>query len=71
VDLVNLAFPFTSSGEEGLWKEETWKIELLADSIDPMILVLGIALLSSHTYIMKLKYPLHLNSLSASSNASI
>jgi hypothetical protein len=35
------------------------------------ILVLGIALLSLHTYTMKLKYTLHLNSLSASSNAYI
>eukprot|EP00258_Populus_trichocarpa_P017390 XP_006378256.2 protein SIEVE ELEMENT OCCLUSION B [Populus trichocarpa] len=34
----SLAFPFTSLKEEALWKEETWKIELLADSIDPMIL---------------------------------
>ncbi|XP_057949399.1 protein SIEVE ELEMENT OCCLUSION B-like [Malania oleifera] len=33
----SLAFPFTSSREEGLWKEETWRIELLADSIEPMI----------------------------------
>ncbi|KAH8495395.1 hypothetical protein H0E87_018538 [Populus deltoides] len=34
----SLAFPFTSLKEEALWKEETWEIELLADSIDPMIL---------------------------------
>nr|XP_043624132.1 protein SIEVE ELEMENT OCCLUSION B-like [Erigeron canadensis] len=33
----SLAFPFTSLREEDLWKEETWRIELLADSIEPMI----------------------------------
>lgn len=33
----SLAFPFTSLREEALWKEETWRIELLADSIEPMI----------------------------------
>ncbi|KAJ6988860.1 hypothetical protein D5086_017038 [Populus alba] len=33
----SLAFPFTSLREEGLWKEETWKIDLLADNIDPAI----------------------------------
>ncbi|KAM7484165.1 hypothetical protein LguiA_000174 [Lonicera macranthoides] len=33
----SLAFPFTSLREEALWKEETWKIELLADSIEPNI----------------------------------
>ncbi|KAJ6313487.1 hypothetical protein OIU77_014894 [Salix suchowensis] len=33
----SLAFPFTSLREEALWKEETWKIDLLADSIDPLI----------------------------------
>lgn len=32
------AFPFTSLREEALWKEETWKIELLADTIDPIII---------------------------------
>ncbi|CAN0925178.1 Protein SIEVE ELEMENT OCCLUSION B [Linum grandiflorum] len=32
------AFPFTSSREEALWKEETWRLELLVDGIDPMIL---------------------------------
>ncbi|KAL3501102.1 hypothetical protein ACH5RR_035551 [Cinchona calisaya] len=30
----SLAFPFTKAKEEALWKEETWRIELLADSID-------------------------------------
>lgn len=33
----SLAFPFTSAREESLWREETWRIELLADSIDQMI----------------------------------
>jgi hypothetical protein len=33
----SLAFPFTSLREEGLWKEETWKIDLLADNIDPAL----------------------------------
>ncbi|XP_038707312.1 protein SIEVE ELEMENT OCCLUSION B-like, partial [Tripterygium wilfordii] len=32
------AFPFTSLIEEALWKEETWRIELLVDNIDPTIL---------------------------------
>nr|XP_027097177.1 protein SIEVE ELEMENT OCCLUSION B-like [Coffea arabica] len=31
----SLAFPFTKAKEEALWREETWRIELLADSIDP------------------------------------
>ncbi|GAB4829298.1 hypothetical protein Ancab_018967 [Ancistrocladus abbreviatus] len=31
------AFPFTSSREEALWKEETWRIELLADNTEPLI----------------------------------
>ncbi|KAI3744752.1 hypothetical protein L1987_57843 [Smallanthus sonchifolius] len=33
----SVAFPFTSMREEALWREETWRIELLADSIEPMI----------------------------------
>lgn len=33
----SIAFPFTSTREEALWKGETWRIELLADSIDPLI----------------------------------
>ncbi|XAR48123.1 hypothetical protein NMG60_11030840 [Bertholletia excelsa] len=33
----SLAFPFSISREEALWKEETWRIELLLDSIDPLI----------------------------------
>lgn len=32
------AFPFTSSREEALWKEETWRLELLVDGIDTEIL---------------------------------
>ncbi|XP_060214065.1 protein SIEVE ELEMENT OCCLUSION B-like [Lycium barbarum] len=33
----SLAFPFTKAREEALWKEQTWNIELLADSIDQNI----------------------------------
>lgn len=32
-----LAFPFTTVREDALWKEESWRIELLADSIEPML----------------------------------
>lgn len=32
------AFPFTSTKEEALWKDETWRLELLVDGIDPKIL---------------------------------
>ncbi|GLU06109.1 hypothetical protein SLE2022_231680 [Rubroshorea leprosula] len=32
-----VAYPFTSEREETLWKEESWKIELLADNIEPSI----------------------------------
>ncbi|XP_052197896.1 protein SIEVE ELEMENT OCCLUSION B-like isoform X6 [Diospyros lotus] len=32
------AFPFTSFREEVLWKEETWRLELLVDGIDQTIL---------------------------------
>lgn len=31
----SVAFPFTSQRERLLWEEETWRIELLADAIDP------------------------------------
>ncbi|XP_078169935.1 protein SIEVE ELEMENT OCCLUSION B-like [Carex rostrata] len=34
----SLAFPFTSVREEALWKEETWRLELLVDEIDPAII---------------------------------
>ncbi|KAK8924006.1 hypothetical protein KSP39_PZI019263 [Platanthera zijinensis] len=34
----SLAYPFTSNREEALWKEETWRLELLVDEIDPAIL---------------------------------
>ncbi|KAJ4848712.1 hypothetical protein Tsubulata_042471 [Turnera subulata] len=34
----SLAFPFTSAREAALWKEESWKIELLADTIDPIVM---------------------------------
>ncbi|XP_057970955.1 protein SIEVE ELEMENT OCCLUSION B-like [Malania oleifera] len=33
----NLAYPFTTMKEEALWKEETWRLELLVDGIDPNI----------------------------------
>ncbi|XP_043704887.1 protein SIEVE ELEMENT OCCLUSION B-like [Telopea speciosissima] len=33
----SLAFPFTSMREEALWREETWRLELLVDGIDPHI----------------------------------
>ena len=33
----SIAFPFTSAREEALWKEETLRLELLVDSIDPLI----------------------------------
>ncbi|KAG6790058.1 hypothetical protein POTOM_006204 [Populus tomentosa] len=32
------AFPFTSLREESLWKDETWRLELLVDGIDPVTL---------------------------------
>jgi hypothetical protein len=32
------AFPFTSLREEALWREETWRLELLVDGIDQTIL---------------------------------
>jgi hypothetical protein len=32
------AFPFTSYKEETLWKDETWRLELLVDGIDSEIL---------------------------------
>ncbi|KAI3799217.1 hypothetical protein L1987_34507 [Smallanthus sonchifolius] len=34
----SVAFPFTTAREEALWKDETWKLQLLVDSIDPTIL---------------------------------
>ncbi|KAE8023575.1 hypothetical protein FH972_009253 [Carpinus fangiana] len=33
----SLAFPFSSTREESLWKEESWRLELLADAIDPLL----------------------------------
>lgn len=33
----SLAFPFTSAREEALWREESWRLELLADNVDPNI----------------------------------
>ncbi|XP_059452792.1 protein SIEVE ELEMENT OCCLUSION B-like isoform X2 [Corylus avellana] len=35
---VSNAFPFTSTREEALWREETWRLELLVDSLDQTIL---------------------------------
>lgn len=32
------AFPFTSSKEEALWREESWRLELIVDGIDTEIL---------------------------------
>lgn len=34
----SLAFPFTSLKEEALWREESWRLELLVDGIDPAVL---------------------------------
>ncbi|KAJ6424000.1 hypothetical protein OIU84_024887 [Salix udensis] len=34
----NNAFPFTILREESLWREETWRLELLVNGIDPVIL---------------------------------
>ncbi|XP_010694662.2 protein SIEVE ELEMENT OCCLUSION B [Beta vulgaris subsp. vulgaris] len=34
----NNAFPFTSTREENLWEQETWRLELLVNGIDPKIL---------------------------------
>lgn len=33
----SIAFPFTSAREESLWNEETWRMELLVDEIDPLL----------------------------------
>lgn len=34
----SMAYPFSSSKEESLWKEETWGLTLLADTIDPLLI---------------------------------
>ncbi|XP_068666741.1 protein SIEVE ELEMENT OCCLUSION B-like [Aristolochia californica] len=34
----SLAYPFTSTREEALWKDEKWSLEFLIDEIDPVIL---------------------------------
>ncbi|TKY60216.1 SIEVE ELEMENT OCCLUSION B protein [Spatholobus suberectus] len=34
----SLAYPFSSSKEEALWNQETWGLELLADTIDTSLL---------------------------------
>ncbi|KAK9675507.1 hypothetical protein RND81_11G011000 [Saponaria officinalis] len=33
----SMAFPFTSAREEALWREESWRVELLADAIEPLM----------------------------------
>ncbi|KAH9625106.1 hypothetical protein KSS87_005812 [Heliosperma pusillum] len=33
----SMAFPFTSAREESLWREESWRLELLADAIEPLM----------------------------------
>uniref|UniRef100_A0A7C9EXY4 Sieve element occlusion C-terminal domain-containing protein n=1 Tax=Opuntia streptacantha TaxID=393608 RepID=A0A7C9EXY4_OPUST len=33
----SMAFPFTTAREEALWRDETWRIELLADAVEPMV----------------------------------
>lgn len=33
----SVGYPFSSAKEEALWNEETWRIELLADTVEPMI----------------------------------
>ncbi|KAL5053547.1 hypothetical protein RYX36_034229 [Vicia faba] len=33
----SMAYPFSSLREEALWKEETWGLALLADTIDPLL----------------------------------
>jgi hypothetical protein len=35
---VSSAFPFTSTREEELWRTESWRLELLVDSLDTTIL---------------------------------
>ncbi|WMV24242.1 hypothetical protein MTR67_017627 [Solanum verrucosum] len=37
--IPTLAFPFTKARETTLWKEQTWNIELLADSIDQNVFI--------------------------------
>lgn len=32
------AFPFTSLREEALWRDETWKLELLMNEMDPTVM---------------------------------
>ncbi|KAE8021422.1 hypothetical protein FH972_007315 [Carpinus fangiana] len=53
------AFPFTSSREEALWMEETWRLELLVDGIDQTILNWGfdVAFKTHHDLRHGEKYP--------------
>ena len=46
----NLAFPFSSTREESLWKEESWRLELLADGIDPLLYTWVYSFISKNTY---------------------
>lgn len=34
----NVAFPFTDEKEQVLWNAESWRLQLVADGIDPIIL---------------------------------
>ncbi|KAL5998265.1 hypothetical protein ACLOJK_009204 [Asimina triloba] len=34
----SLAFPFTFTREEALWRDETWRVDFLVDEIDPTLL---------------------------------
>lgn len=34
----SVAFPFTSTREQALWREETWRLELVVNGIDPIVL---------------------------------
>ena len=47
----SLAFPFTSAREEALWKEESWRIELLADAIDPLLFTWVYSYMHTQTHI--------------------
>ena len=51
------AFPFTSLREEALWREETWRLELLVDGIDPTILnwVILIHLYSISVFLIRIE----------------
>lgn len=44
------AFPFTSNKEELLWRDETWRLELLVSGMDPTILNWVIIFLVSNLF---------------------